>query len=79
MWELPKNASEIHSFLGLAGYYWRFIKHFLNVFVPLTRLAKKNVTFRWGTDRQLAFETLRRRLCEVQIRVLLEGLEDLVV
>ena len=78
-WEVPKNASKIRSFLGLAGYYRRFIHDFSKIVVPLTRLTKKNVTFRWSTDEQLAFETLRRRLCEDPILVLPEGLDDLVV
>ena len=47
--------------------------------MPLTRLTKMNVTFRWGTDQQLAFETLRRRLCEAPILVLPERLDDLVI
>ena len=58
-WEVPKNASEIRSFLGLAGYYRRFIQDFSKIVVSLTQLTKKNVTFRWGSDQQEAFETLR--------------------
>ena len=78
-WELPKNASEIRSFLGLVGYYHRFIQDFSNIVVPLNCLTKKNMTFQWGTDQQLTFEILRRRLCEAPILVLPEGLDDLVV
>ena len=47
--------------------------------MPLTRLTKKNVTFRWCEDQHKAFETLRRRLCEAPVLVLPEGLDDLVV
>ena len=78
-WEVPKNALEVPSFLGLAGYYRRFIQDFSNIAMPLTRLTKKNVTVRWGTDQQMAFETLRWRLCEAPILVLPEELNDLVV
>ena len=78
-WEVLKNASEICSFLGLAGYYQIFIHDFSKIAVPLTHLTKKNVTFRWGSYQQLAFETLRQRLCEAPILVLPEGLDDLVV
>ena len=78
-WEVPRNASEIRSFLGLAGYYRRFIQDFSKTAVPLTRLTKKNVAFRWGEDQQRAFETLRQRLCEAPILVLPEGLDDFVV
>ena len=78
-WEVPKNVSEIHSFLVLGAYYRRFIQDFFKIVVPLIRLTKKNVTFPWGPDQQLAFETLRQRLCEVPILVLPKGLDDLVV
>ena len=47
--------------------------------MPLTHLTKKNMKFRSGSDQQLAFETLRRKLCEARILVLPEGLDDLVV
>ena len=50
-WEVLKNASEIRMFLGLARYYQRFIHDFSNIVVPLTRLTKKNMIFRWGPDQ----------------------------
>ena len=40
-WEQPKNVSEVRSFLGLAGYYRRFVKHFSLIAAPLTRLTRK--------------------------------------
>ena len=50
-WEVPKNASEIRSFLGLVGYYWRFIEDFSKIVVPLTSLTKKSMIFGWGPDQ----------------------------
>ena len=47
-WLILKSPSEIRSFLGLAGYYRRFIQDFSKIAVPLTRLTKKVVVFRWG-------------------------------
>ena len=44
-WELPKNVIEIRSFLGLAGYYRRFIECFSLITIPLTRLTQKEVKF----------------------------------
>jgi hypothetical protein len=44
-WMPPMNASEIHSFLGLAGYYRRFIKDFSKITKPMTRLLEKNKDF----------------------------------
>ena len=63
----------------MAGYYRRFIRDFSKIAVPLTRLTRKAVVFRWGPEQQVAFETLRQRLCEAPILVMPEGVEDLVV
>ena len=46
-WERPKSVFEIHSFLGLAGYYRRFIKDFSRLAAPMTRLTRKEVRFDW--------------------------------
>ena len=78
-WETPKSPSDIRSFLGLAGYYRRFIRDFSKIVVPLTRLTRKGVDFRWGPEQQRAFETLRQCLCEAPVLTLPEGVEDCVV
>ena len=78
-WEVPKTPSEIRSFLGLAGYYRRFIENFSKIALPLTRLTKKTVKFVWGPDQQVAFEDLRTRLCNAPVLTLPEGVEDMVV
>ena len=44
-WERPKSVFEIHSFLGLAGYYMRFIEDFSWLSVPMTRLTQKEDNF----------------------------------
>ncbi|KAJ9552733.1 hypothetical protein OSB04_016778 [Centaurea solstitialis] len=78
-WEVSKTPSEIRSFLGLAGYYRRFIQDFSWIAVPLTRLTKKNEQYVWGPDQQQGFETLSQRLCEAPVLTLLEGVEDMTV
>ena len=78
-WEVPRSPSEIRSFLGLEGYYRRFIKDFSKIAVPLTRLTRKGVAFSWGLEQQASFETLRQRLCEAPVLALPEGMEDFVV
>ena len=49
-WEQPKTVTEVRSFLGLAGYYRRFVKDFSAIALPLTRLTRKGVTFEWSDD-----------------------------
>ncbi|KAK1415049.1 hypothetical protein QVD17_30819 [Tagetes erecta] len=78
-WEIPKTPSEIRSFLGLAGYYRRFIQDFSRIAYPLTKLTKKKVVFDWGKDQQEAFNKLRKRLTEAPVLTLPEGNDDLVV
>ena len=46
-WECLKNVTEIKSFLGLAGYYRRFVEHFSLIVAPLTWLTRKRVKFEW--------------------------------
>ena len=46
-WPRPATVTEIRSFLGLAGYYRRFVKDFSKIVAPLTRLTQKNVKFNW--------------------------------
>jgi len=63
----PKNAKGIKQFLGLAGYYRRFVPNFSGLAKPLTSLLKKNVPFVWKPEQQKAFETLRIALCQQSI------------
>ena len=46
-WERPKSVFEIHSFWGLARYYWRFIEDFSRLAAPMERLTWKEVNFMW--------------------------------
>lgn len=78
-WQAPKNVGEIRSFLGLAGYYRRFIQDFSKIASSLTKLTKKNTPFEWGEEQDEAFRILRKKLCEAPILVLPEGTEDMVV
>lgn len=63
----PKTPKNVKEFLGLAGYYRRFIKNFAAIAKPLSDLTSKNVKFHWNSEHQLAFETLRDKLCSTPI------------
>ena len=54
-WERPKSVFEIRSFLGLAGYYRRFIEDFSRLTAPMTRLTRKAVKFDWDDQCKEAF------------------------
>nr|GFC20891.1 reverse transcriptase domain-containing protein [Tanacetum cinerariifolium] len=54
-WESPKTPTEIHQFLGLAGYYRRFIEGFTKIDRPMTKLTQKSVKFDWGEKAEAAF------------------------
>jgi hypothetical protein len=67
---IPPTASEIQSFLGLAGYYHRFIKDFSKIAKPMTKLLEKNKAFEWTAECQASFEELRKRLTSAPVLVL---------
>ncbi|KAA3478075.1 DNA/RNA polymerases superfamily protein [Gossypium australe] len=66
-WKPPKSVSEIRSFLGLAGYYRRFVEGFLLIAAPLTKLLRKGVPFVWAEQQQESFEKLKKILTEVPV------------
>ncbi|GKE04041.1 putative reverse transcriptase domain-containing protein, partial [Tanacetum coccineum] len=78
-WAAPTTPMEVRQFLGLAGYYRRFIKEFSLISKPLTKLTQKNKPFVWGDDEEEAFQTLKLKLCSAPILSLPEGSEDFVV
>jgi len=57
-WNLPQDVSEIQSFLGLAGYYRRFIDGFSKIAKPMAALLEKNAKFVWSKECQASFEEL---------------------
>ena len=78
-WEVPRNVTEIQSFLGLAGYYRRFVQDFSIVARPLTNLMKKNVQFRWTETCQRSFEKLKEALTTTPVLALPTGEGGFVV
>ena len=58
-WKPPRNVTEVRSFLGLVGYYRRFVQGFSIIASPLTRLLRKGVKFEWDDKCQSSFERLK--------------------
>ncbi|GJS62134.1 putative reverse transcriptase domain-containing protein [Tanacetum coccineum] len=77
-WTSPKSPTEIRQFLGLAGYYRRFIEGFSKIAKPMTKLTQKKVKFEWGDKQEAAFQLLKQKLCSAPILALPEGSEDFI-
>lgn len=69
-WERPKTPTEVRSFMGLAGYYRRFVKDFAKIATPLTKLTRKNEKFEWTDKCEESFQELKKRLVTAPVLVL---------
>ncbi|KAH9671308.1 Endonuclease [Citrus sinensis] len=78
-WERPTNVTEVRSFLGLAGYYCRFVEGFSKIATSLTRLTRKNAKFQWDDDCEKSFQELKARLTSAPVLTLPSGNEGFVV
>ncbi|GJW70978.1 putative reverse transcriptase domain-containing protein [Tanacetum coccineum] len=78
-WASPKTPTEIRQFLGLAGYYRRFIEGFSKIAKSMTKLTQKGIKFDWGEKEENAFQLIKQKLCSAPIVALPEGSEDFVV
>nr|GFA82748.1 putative reverse transcriptase domain-containing protein [Tanacetum cinerariifolium] len=78
-WETPTIPTEVRQFLGLTGYYRRFIEGFSKIAKPLTKLTQKHKKYIWERDQESAFQLLKQKLCEALIIALTEGNDDFVV
>ncbi|GJU91695.1 reverse transcriptase domain-containing protein [Tanacetum coccineum] len=78
-WKAHRTLTKVRSFIGLAGYYRRFIENFSKIAKSLTILTQKSKTFDWGEEQELAFQTLKDKLCNTPVLALLDGPEDFVV
>nr|GFD03859.1 putative reverse transcriptase domain-containing protein [Tanacetum cinerariifolium] len=78
-WTALKSPTEVRQFLGLAGYYRRFIEGFSLIAKPLTKLTQKNKTYEWGKEEEEAFQLLKDKLCSAPILALPEGSKYFVI
>ena len=78
-WPRPTNATEMRSFLGLAGNYRRFVQDFSRLATPMTRLTRKHVTYKWDADCEDSFQELKKRLISAPILTLPMGEDGYVI
>jgi hypothetical protein len=78
-WGTPESVTEIRSFLGLAGYYRRFIEGFSKLALPLTQLTRKSQAFVWDEECENSFQEMKRRLTSAPVLILPNPKESFVV
>ena len=71
-WPTPTTVTQIRSFIGLAGFYRRFVKDFSTIAAPLNELTKKGVAFHWGQPQEDAFNLLKHKLTNAPLLQLLD-------
>ncbi|XP_073152036.1 uncharacterized protein [Henckelia pumila] len=69
-WPRPKTVTEIRSFLGLAGYYRKFVEVFFSIAIPLTKLTQKNSKLNWDETCENSFEILKKKLASTPVLTL---------
>ena len=78
-WPVPTNLKQLRGFLGLRGYYRRFIKHYGMLCKPLTQLLKKGVHFQWTQETQEAFQLLKDALVQAPVLAILDFSKQFVI
>eukprot|EP00253_Pinus_taeda_P003664 PITA_03664 len=76
---IPKDVANIRYFMGLAGYYRRFVEGFSRVSYPITSLQKKGKTFKWTAECQRSFEQLKHLLTTTPVLSIVDPEKDYVV
>ena len=69
-WPTPRHVKDVQSFLGLAGFYRRFVERYSHLALPLTELTRKENPFVWGAPQQAAFDALKAALCSAPILII---------
>ena len=78
-WSAPKNVMEVRSFMGLAGYYRRFIAGFSRIAHAITSLQRKEKKFQWTEDFEKIFHQLKKLLNSAPILRIADPNEDFIV
>ena len=75
-WEAPTSVGEMRSFLGLVGYYRRFIENFSKIAKPMRELLKKDTKFQWTEECEASFQELKKHLVTSPVLILLDQCKD---
>ncbi|XP_073304533.1 uncharacterized mitochondrial protein AtMg00860-like [Primulina huaijiensis] len=78
-WPVPKSVTEILNFLGLVGYYRKFIQGFYSIVVPIIALTKKNAKFIWRSECQESFDRLKQALTSAPVLAIKSGQGEFVL
>ncbi|KAL0537627.1 hypothetical protein IC582_026610 [Cucumis melo] len=78
-WTRPFTVSEVRSFLGLAGYYRRFVENFSRIATPLTQLTKKGAPFVWSKACENSFQNLKQKLVTAPVLTVPDGSGSFVI
>ncbi|XP_075479445.1 putative mitochondrial protein AtMg00860 [Primulina tabacum] len=78
-WPAAKSVTEICSFLGIVGYYRKFIQDFFSIAMPMTALTKNNTKFNWGSECQESFDRLKLALTTAPVLAMPSGQREFVV
>jgi hypothetical protein len=78
-WPAPRNVSEVRSFMGLDGYYRRFIQGFSKIGHPITSLQRKGVKFVWSIECEASFQQLKHLLTNAPILKIADPDKDFLV
>ncbi|WVZ75895.1 hypothetical protein U9M48_023914 [Paspalum notatum var. saurae] len=78
-WKVPEIPKEVRGFLGLAGYYRRFIENFSRIAKPMTSILEKDAEFRWTNTQQAAFDELKKRLTTAPVLTLPDQQKKFIV
>ena len=76
---LPKNVSELKSFLGMVNYYGKFLSNLSTTWVPLYRLLRKGTLWQWGDEEQQAFDKVKKLLQSPNLLVHFDGDKPIVL
>ncbi|KAL0561560.1 hypothetical protein IC582_001994 [Cucumis melo] len=78
-WTRPSTVSEVRSFLGLAGYYRRFVENFSRIATPLTQLTRKGAPFVWSKACEDSFKNLKQKLVTAPVLTVPDGFGSFVI